>query len=66
MTDADLETLYKVNLPTSHAAALRGVFDAGYEVGAGATVNAQTADASLTVSESTAAADIPQESAATV
>lgn len=33
MTDEELDSLYRANFTHSHAAALRGVFDAGKHVG---------------------------------
>lgn len=59
MTDTDLDNLYKVNLPISHYAGLRGVFDAAYALGANQTSPAPSADVSSSVQEpaSTAAAD---------
>jgi hypothetical protein len=35
MTDNELEVVYKANISESHYAGLRGVFDAGYALGAG-------------------------------
>ena len=50
MNDNDLDNLYKINVGESHCAGLRGVFDAGYALGAGASVVvAQGTDPSLTV-----------------
>lgn len=47
MTDDDLERIYKANISTSHFAGLRGVFDAGYALGAGYSAQqAAVADAS--------------------
>lgn len=57
MTDNDLEILYKQNINESHFAALRGVFDAGYAVGAGSGV--PTIDQSSNASAVTALADTP-------
>ncbi len=57
MTDADLEILYKKNIDVSHFAALRGIFDAGYAMGAGTGV--PTVDQSAAASAATAAADDP-------
>lgn len=56
MTDNDLENLYKTNLSESHFAGLRGVFDAGYAIGAGAQ---QTIDQSQSASAATATTDDP-------
>lgn len=47
MTDQDLNTLYSRNYGVSHAAALRAIFDAGYQAGTAQPITAQTADASL-------------------
>lgn len=41
MQDTDIEAIYKANINISHAAALRGVYDAGYAAGLG-TPNVQT------------------------
>jgi len=50
MNDTDLDNLYKQNVGESHYAGLRGVFDAGYALGAGSSVAiAQNTDPSLTV-----------------
>jgi hypothetical protein len=57
MTDQDLDNLYKQNISTSHAAALRGIFDSGYAIGSGG--GAPTVDVSLTTSFTTASADDP-------
>lgn len=57
MTDADLDNLYKLNISVSHAAALRGIYDAGYTMGAGGA--ASQVDTSQTVSVTTATADDP-------
>lgn len=54
MTDTDLENLYKQNLPESHYAALRGVFDAGVAYGQGLS-QAPTQDVSLTLADATVA-----------
>jgi hypothetical protein len=49
MNDTELENLYKLNTGESHYAGLRGVFDAGYALGAGSsTLIAQNTDPSLT------------------
>jgi len=56
MTDNDLDNLYKQNVGESHCAGLRGVFDAGYAVGAGSTVAiAQNTDPSTNVTAAQAA-----------
>ena len=57
MTDNDLENLYKQNVAESHYAGLRGVFDAGYALGAATGV--PTTDQSLVASAPAAAADDP-------
>ena len=57
MTDTDIENVYKQNVSTSHFAGLRGVFDAGFALGAGSGV--PTTDQSQTASATTAAADTP-------
>ena len=59
MTDTDLDNLYKQNLPTSHAAGLRGVFDAGAQSAAGQQP-VPPEDDSASVSDATAVADTPQ------
>lgn len=58
MTNQDLENVYKVNLPTSHFAGLRGVFDAGVAYGQG-LVTAAAADVSLTAPATTVTNDTP-------
>lgn len=57
MTDTDLDNLYKMNLPESHFAGLRGIFDAG--VAYGQNSGPPTADISQVVPAATAAADDP-------
>lgn len=59
MTDDDMDGIYKQNIGTSHAAALRGVFDAGYQIGLSQQGGAQTPDASMTTSAALAEADTP-------
>ena len=60
MTDNDLETMYKVNVGESHYAGLRGVFDAGYALGAGSTVaTAQNSDPSTSAFIAQALPDDP-------
>lgn len=59
MTDQDLETLYKQNINESHAAGLRGIFDAGYQLGLGVQPTAATPDESTVVAEAVAQADEP-------
>lgn len=54
MSNNDLEILYKANLPESHAAGLRGIFDAGVGYGQGLSAPAQ-GDISMTVTEAQAA-----------
>jgi hypothetical protein len=58
MTDTDIENIYKANLGVSHYAGLRGVFDAGYAIGASITINPPgvgpiTPDFSLTIAAPT-------------
>lgn len=48
MTDQHLLDIYLANLPTSHATALRGVWNAGYYEGAGLTPSANAPDKSGT------------------
>jgi len=58
MTDNELESVYKANIATSHFAGLRGVFDAGYALGAALPAQvAQTTDPSsaATVTDTTVA-----------
>ena len=56
MTDNDLDNIYKQNVGESHFAGLRGVFDAGYNFGAGVSVAvAQQVDPSLTINPTTVA-----------
>jgi hypothetical protein len=57
MTDSDLDTLYRKNIDVSHEAALRGVFDAGYNYGL--SQSATTTDASQTATTGTATTDTP-------
>jgi hypothetical protein len=57
MTDSDLDTLYRKNIDISHEAALRGVWDAGYNYGL--SQSATATDASQTATTSTATADTP-------
>lgn len=54
MSDTDLDNLYKQNLPESHYAGLRGVFDAGVAYAQSLSA-APTNDVSLTVSDATVA-----------
>lgn len=49
MTDQDIQTLYKANLGISESAALRGVFDAGYQFGIAQAATPQTVDESSVV-----------------
>lgn len=58
MTDQDLEVIYKANVAESHAAGLRGVFDAGFNLALGQT-QATSADASINAVAVTAQADTP-------
>jgi hypothetical protein len=57
MTDTDIDNVYKAQLGTSHYAALRAVFDAGFQAGAAQAVTAATQDASLT--QTAPAAEVP-------
>jgi len=59
MTDQDLQNLYRQNLGVSESAALRGVFDAGYQFGISQSVTASTPDESIVVSASAVASDVP-------
>ena len=60
MTDQDLINLYQKNLGESHYAGLRGIWDDGFNVGAGVSVQtAQTTDPSLTVQAAAQAVDDP-------
>lgn len=57
MTDNDLENIYKLNVPESHYAALRAVWDSGYNYAL--SQSASTADPSNTATAATAIADTP-------
>lgn len=48
MTDQEMMDIYLVNQPTSHAAGLRGVWNAGHYQGAGLTPSATAQDKSGT------------------
>lgn len=48
MTDQDLDNIYKSGLPTSYAAGLRAVYDAGYFDANNSNVDPGTGDPSLT------------------
>ena len=48
MTNDQLEAIYKYARPINHVAALRCVYTAGYNAGAGISTTANTADASVT------------------
>lgn len=50
MTDDDLQKIFKANLDDSQAAALRGLYNAGYYEGAGITPAATSPDVSKTKS----------------
>lgn len=54
MTDSEIDNIYKANLPISHFAALRGVYDAGYFDANNANVDPGTGDPSMTASAPTA------------
>jgi hypothetical protein len=58
MTNTDLENLYKINVSESHAAGLRGVFDAGYNLALGLT-QATATDAANNASAVTSLNDVP-------
>lgn len=47
MTDKELSDIFKVNIDLSPAAALRGVYNAGWYAGAGQTPAATSADKSI-------------------
>ena len=57
MTNDDLEKSYKANVAESHFAGLRGVFDAGFAMGAGRGI--PTADQSQNQSGTTEIVDTP-------
>lgn len=57
MSNDDIEKIYKQNVAESHFAGLRGVFDAGFALGAGTGV--PTVDQSSNASATTASADTP-------
>ena len=61
MTDQDLDNIFKNNIGTSQAAALRGVWDAGYNYAIGASAQfAQTQDVSTVQNTTpTVVADVP-------
>lgn len=59
MTDNDLENLYKANVPVSHYAALRAVWDDGYNFALSINPAGQGQDPSQTASAATATADEP-------
>jgi hypothetical protein len=62
MTDQELGTLYKVNQDLSHSAGLRGVFDAGYNLGFGlSSVTASTPLGSSIATDTQASSDVPPE-----
>lgn len=44
MTDQEIDNIYKANLPVSHYAALRGVWDAGYNTALNINVTTTTPD----------------------
>lgn len=54
LTDDQLDQLYKVNIPTSHYAGLRGVWDDGYQT----ALSTLSGDASQTASTTL---DIPAD-----
>lgn len=53
MTNADIESLYTMNIDISHLAALRAVFNAGYFAGAGITPTTTTPDQSRVTTKPT-------------
>lgn len=59
MLNSDLDAVYQKNLGTSHEAGLRGVFDAGYQVGIAQVPTPSTPDESVIVSVTVALADTP-------
>jgi len=59
MLDQDLDNLYKENIGTSHYAALRAVWDSGYNYALSQTPAIPTQDPSLLASNTTAIADTP-------
>lgn len=60
MTDQEIEKLYQVNAGVSHADGLRGVFAAGYCVGAGKTTPAANGEESQTVTMLQASVVVPK------
>lgn len=53
MQDADMDLVYKADLPISHIAGLRSVFDAGYNEALNISVTTTTVDQSLVAQEPT-------------
>lgn len=53
MTDSDIEGIYKSQLPISHFAGLRAVYDAGYFDSANSNVDPGTGDPSMTATAPT-------------
>jgi hypothetical protein len=50
MTDSDLDNIFKAGNNVSHAAGLRAVFDAGYDLGSSVSLSASAGDPSSTIS----------------
>lgn len=59
MTDNDLDTLYKSNIGVSHQAALRAVWDSGFNYASSINPSQQGTDPSQTASAATATVDEP-------
>lgn len=59
MNDADIEAIYKANINESHFAGLRGVFDAGYQLGVAQAAQPATPDPSTANTEAAVLADTP-------
>ena len=62
MTDNDLDNLYKANIGVSHEAALRAIWDDGYNYALSLTPTSQGVDPSEAASATVAAADEPTAS----
>jgi len=59
MTDSDLDNLYKANIGVSHYAALRAVWDSGYNYANSINPAQQGIDPSQTATDATAVTDEP-------
>lgn len=59
MTDNDLDTLYKSNIGVSHQAALRAVWDSGFNYASSINSSQQGVDPSQTAVAATAITDQP-------